>query len=90
MLPYWHSFYHAFIRFVHLLVVDGFTTKQLIFRWTGEIDPIQFNENFAMPEFILNGYSTGDCKAQYVTGERATILCVPRMLHKTFKSPRYS
>ncbi|KAK2168692.1 hypothetical protein LSH36_15g18025 [Paralvinella palmiformis] len=46
----------------------GYTTKDLIFEWNTEKDPVQVSDWLEMPEFTLTNVSTGDCTLDYVTG----------------------
>ncbi|KAK2168694.1 hypothetical protein LSH36_15g19065, partial [Paralvinella palmiformis] len=46
----------------------GYTTRDIVFKWNTEKDPVQVSEWLEMPEFILTNTSVGDCTTEYITG----------------------
>ena len=51
-------------------IVDGYTTRDLIFIWKDTDEPVQVTETLELPEFVLDrkNIKLGDCTTGYITG----------------------
>ncbi len=52
-----------------IFVIDGYTTKEIMFRWRDIPHPIQVDPGIEIPEFYIDDVTHGDCTQTYVTGE---------------------